>query len=230
MLNAQTLRKLSGHYIAFEGADTAGKTTLARWFAETLEAHKVPHAFVREPGGTVTAEAIRKIILEPLLPLTPMGEVLLYFAARVELYYREILPALAEGKVVVSDRCLFSTVAYQAAGLKMGADAGGTASQTIMRLASLVLPRIGDFAGEPFVVPHLTFVLDIDEQTQVLRRKLGNDRIEARDAEYHERVRAEYRAIAKRFPRFTRLINAKQSHEYVRRMVERHINEYLPPC
>jgi len=229
MMNAADLRKLAGKYIAFEGADTAGKTTTASWFVEALESNKIPCVFVREPGGTVTGEAIRKIILEPCLPLTPMGELLLYVAARTELYSRAIVPALASGKVVVADRCLFSTVAYQAAGLCMGSDSHFT-PQSVMSLSNMVLPAIGDVAGTRFTHPHMTFILDIDEQTQTLRRPMGRDRIEARDAAYHERVRAEYRLIAKRYPNFTRLIDARQSPEYVRRMIARRLAEYAPTC
>ncbi len=111
-------RTHQGVLIVFEGIDGCGKSTQAKLFTDRLTREGLEHRFVREPGTTPIAESVREILLHATTTaLSPETELFLYLAARADLYRQEVLPALAAGQIVVSDRCFWSTVAYQGAGL-----------------------------------------------------------------------------------------------------------------
>jgi dTMP kinase len=105
--------------VTFEGIDRSGKTTQARMLAEALGEEAV---LVREPGGTPEAERIRELVKDSSLELSPLTETLLFGAARAELVAKVIRPALAEGRVVICDRYIDSTVAYQGGARGLGID------------------------------------------------------------------------------------------------------------
>ena len=107
---------MSGFLITLEGIDGCGKTTQARLLKERLEREAIPHLLTREPGGTAAGEKIRLLLLQKEHSLTDTAEILLYMAARAELVDTVIRPALEAGQVVVCDRYLDSTVAYQGYG------------------------------------------------------------------------------------------------------------------
>lgn len=107
-------------YVAFEGIEGAGKSTVARVFAERLEAEGEPVVFVREPGGSDVGERIRAVLLDPGGKIQPWAEALLFAAARAELVRNTVMPALEEGSWVVSDRSAYSSLAYQGAGRGLG--------------------------------------------------------------------------------------------------------------
>ena len=107
-------------YVAIEGIDGAGKSTVARAIADALGARGRDVLMVREPGGTVTGEAIREILLDRSDPLEGWTEALLFAAARAQLAARVVAPALAAGRLVISDRCVYSSLAYQGAGRGLG--------------------------------------------------------------------------------------------------------------
>lgn len=191
-----------GLFITLEGGEGVGKSTLARGLADALAARGRDIVLTREPGGAPGADAIRKLLVEGEAGRwSPLEEALLFAAARRNHLTHTIAPALARGAVVICDRYYDSTRAYQvAAG---GLDAG-------------VLDVLNATIAAP--APDATFVLDLDPSLGLGRsrgRELGEDRFEKKDAAFHARVRAEFRAIAAREPSRCVLIDAAQTPEAV---------------
>lgn len=174
----------AARFIVFEGGEGAGKSTQSRALADYLEArgHRVRRT--REPGGTPAAEAVRAILLDPEnTGLDDRAEALLFAAARGDHAARVIRPALDAGEIVISDRYLDSSVAYQGVARGLGAE----------RVADLSLWATGG------LVPDLTIVLDVDPALG-LARVVGPDRLEAEPVTWHERVREAFLEIAARTP------------------------------
>lgn len=174
----------AARFIVFEGGEGAGKSTQSRALVDYLEArgHRVRRT--REPGGTPAAEAVRAILLDPdNAGLDDRAEALLFAAARGDHAARVIRPALDAGEIVISDRYLDSSVAYQGVARALGAE----------RVADLSLWATGG------LVPDLTIVLDVDPALG-LARVVGPDRLEAEPVEWHERVRQAFLDIAARTP------------------------------
>jgi len=179
---------MRGRFITLEGVEGAGKSTLSRGLAERLRARGLEVVVTREPGGTPNAEAIRSLLVDGAVERwSPMGEALLFYAARDD-HVRELIePALAAGQWVISDRFADSTRAYQAA-------AGGLKPAIVEELHRLTL---GAFQ------PNLTLVVDLDPQIGLQRtvaRGEGATRFEQQPAAFHDALRAEFLAIAKREP------------------------------
>ena len=174
----------AGLLVTFEGGEGAGKTTQARRLVDALATGGNEARLVREPGGTPTGEAVRRLLLDTEIgPRVDRAELLLYLAARAELCEAVIRPALARGETVVCDRFVDASVAYQGGGRGLGE----------RRVAEL-----NAFATHD-VLPDLTFFLDL-EPAEGLRRAAGRgrpDRIEREPLAFHERVRAAYRALAR---------------------------------
>jgi len=173
-----------GYFIAFEGGEGAGKSTQEALLAQSLL--EAGHAVVRtrEPGGTPAAEQIRHIVLSPEFEgLDPRAEALLFAAARGEHVARIVRPAIERGYVVICDRYLDSSVAYQGYGRDLGPE----------HVRDLSLWATHD------LVPDLTIVLDVSPQVG-LSRLSNPDRLEAEPLEYHETVRAAFLAIAAQEP------------------------------
>lgn len=194
---------MSGFLITLEGIDGCGKTTQARMLKERLEREAIPHLLTREPGGTAAGEKIRLLLLQKEHSLTDTAEILLYMAARAELVDTVIGPALEAGQVVVCDRYLDSTVAYQGYG-------GQGDRAWIEALNKRVTKGLW---------PHLTFLFDLSVEEALRRRCRSGDRIEERALSYHRRVRQGYRAIAEEEPARVILIDAtapaERQHEVV---------------
>jgi dTMP kinase len=174
----------AARFIVFEGGEGAGKSTQSRALADYLEArgHRVRRT--REPGGTPAAEAIRAVLLDPAnTGLDDRAEALLFAAARGDHAARVIRPALEEGEIVISDRYLDSSVAYQGVARDLCAE----------RVADLSLWATGG------LVPDLTIVLDVDPSVG-LARVVGPDRLEAEPVEWHRRVRQAFLDIAAAAP------------------------------
>jgi dTMP kinase len=194
-----------GILITFEGVEGSGKTTQAENLVAWLGQKHIPHIFVREPGGTSISEAVRDILLNPKYgEMHKKCEVLLFLAARSQLVYEKILPAVEQKKVVVADRFYDSTYAYQVCGRALPA-----------RLISV----FNRFAAAG-LKPDLTFLFDIDI-TEGRARGIFDDRMETAGEKYHEQVRKGYLKLAHRAKtRIKVLDGAKDLNELRRKMIE----------
>lgn len=193
---------MTGRLITLEGGEGAGKSTAMAHLAARIAARGVELVQVREPGGTATGEAIRKVLLDPAhAGLCAETELLLMFASRAQLVRETIRPALARGAVVLSDRFTDASFAYQGGG--RGIDAG--------RIAELERWACG-------IKPDLSLLLDlpIDQGLARARGRGPADRIENESDGFFERVRSAYRRRAAEEPARWRVIDASQPVEQVR--------------
>jgi dTMP kinase len=169
-----------GLFVAFEGGDGAGKSTQARLLAESLRTEGHDVVLTREPGGTPAAEAIREVVLTPdFAGLDPRAETLLYAASRAEHVSRLVIPALERGAVVITDRYLDSSIAYQGVARGLGADVVGEINLWATRS----------------LLPHLTVLLDVDAGAGLARVEEPN-RLEAEPEAFHVVVVEAFRALA----------------------------------
>ena len=189
------------NFITFEGGEGSGKTTQIKLLAAALEKSGVPFIATREPGGCVSAEKIRSLLVTgDVDSLLPVSETLLFNAARYEHIYRTIKPALAEGKTVICDRFFDSTLVYQALGKGLGAE-------YIQSLHNMVF---GNF------MPNITIILDIDPKEGLKRassRSGDETRFENLDVEFHNKIRKGFLDIAKKEPSRCIVFNALQDIE-----------------
>jgi len=192
-----------GRFITFEGPDGSGKSTQARMLAEHLRREGRPVLESVEPGGTPIGQQIRRILLDPAnKELTATAELLLMFAARAQNVEQWILAALAEGKIVISDRFTDSSIAYQGAGRGLGWE------------RVLELDRIACHG----LVPDLTICVDIDTETglaRALSRGGVETRLEDQAIEFHRRAREAYHELARREPQRFRLIDGRGTPEEI---------------
>jgi dTMP kinase len=194
-----------GKFITLEGVDGAGKSTHLDWLAERITAAGKKVQVTREPGGTPLGEELRKLLLAQ--PMHLETETLLMFAARREHLHQLILPALAAGTWVLSDRFTDATFAYQGGG--RGLDLG-----RIETLETWV---------QQGLQPDLTLVFDLSVEEAKRRRLAATaapDRFEQEDLEFFSRVRSVYRARAARYPQRIRLIDAGKAITDIRRVLE----------
>jgi dTMP kinase len=192
--------------ITFEGIDRSGKTTQAGMLAWALGEDAL---LVREPGGTPTAERIRELVKDPALELSPIAETLLFGAARAELVATVIRPALAAGKIVVCDRYVDSTVAYQ----------GGARGLGIDRVEELNRWITDDLE------PDVTFLLELEPADAGSRANEDDDRFEREGEELQREVAAAYEQLASRHVgRYVR-VDAARPVEEVHRDVLAHVRE-----
>lgn len=187
-----------GVLISLEGCDGCGKTTQAALLCERLAAcglpvgpADAPGAVLREPGGTGVGEAVRDLLLHGPAHLAPWAEALLYAAARAELVERVLLPELGAGRVLVMDRFIDSSLAYQGFARDLGIDAVLAANRP----------------GLQGLLPDLTLVLDVDPVVGLARASAAPDRIEAEGLELQRRVAAGFAVLARRFPERVRLVD-----------------------
>jgi dTMP kinase len=181
----------SGYLIAFEGGEGAGKTTQMAALEKWLLARGEEVVVTREPGGTRIGQRVRTILLDPeASEMDARTEALLYAADRAQHVAEIIRPALEAGKIVLSDRFLDSSLAYQGLGRGLGVDE----IYDISRWAT---------GG---IVPNLVFYMKVDPQVGLERLEGVADRLEGEGGEFHERVSVAYRQLAKKFPdRFVEL-------------------------
>jgi dTMP kinase len=206
-----------GLFITFEGIDGAGKSTHIQAFAEELGKKYPQHEIVltREPGGTALGEKLREILLHH--PMHLETEALLMFAARREHLATVIEPALAAGKIVISDRFTDASFAYQGGGR-------GLDLAKLYELEVWVQMRLSDDgAGKRYVLqPDLTFLFDLPSQTAESRRSAARDpdKFEQLDTDFFEKVRLEYLRRAKDDAARFRLIDASQSKEAIWKILQ----------
>jgi dTMP kinase len=196
---AGSVAQVAGLFVTFEGIDRAGKTTQARLLVEALGDEAVA---VREPGGTVVGERVRELVKDPSVLLTPEAEALLFAAARADLVERVIRPALDAGSVVVSDRFLDSSLAYQGAARRLGVEG----VMAINRLATRGL------------APDLTFLLWL-EPDEAAARGAEPDRFEAEGRELQEAVLVGYERLAQAEPQRWRNVDAARRVDQVHQEV-----------
>lgn len=245
--------KLRGKFVAFEGPDGSGKTTQYRRLLALLHEHKVPVCEVREPGGTPIGESIRQILLHTKDDMTLRCEMLLYMASRAQLVQERIRPAMLRGEVVLADRFVASTLAYQGS-------AGGLPLEEIRAVANVAIQGAW---------PDLNIVFDVDEDTAArrispivagaahpslflppgphtaqavrsggpapsaaapgqagsTREHHAPDRIESRGREFHRKVRFGYLEQAKRDPAHYCIIDATGNLEQVWVRLERELTK-----
>ncbi|MCX8007195.1 MAG: dTMP kinase [Coriobacteriia bacterium] len=196
---------MRGVFITFEGGDGAGKTTQMRLLAEAVKRAGGDAVVVREPGGTPVGEAIRAVLLGPEHGrIAPVAELFLFPASRAHLTEEVIRPALDAGRVVLCDRYADSTTAYQGYG----------------RGLDLEFVRRVNEAATGGLVPDLTIVLDVEPREGVAAASAGGpDRLERESAEFHERVRAGYAAIAAADPARVRVVPRGEVDEVWREIV-----------
>lgn len=174
--------KRRGFFVVLEGPDGSGKSTLVGPLVERLRAGGVEPVVVREPGGTRAAEIARQALLDAEHPLGPLAELFLYLAARADLVASVIQPALAAGRVVLSDRFAMTTEAYQMAGRGLDPD----------------LVRAGNHAATHGLRPDLTLIIDLAPEIGLARQLAAGkrqDRLEREGAEFHRRVMEYYLAV-----------------------------------
>ena len=189
---------MTAHYIALEGIEGAGKTSLAPAVTERLTEAGHPAISVREPGGTAAGELIRDILLGKESSLEPWTEALLFAAQRAQLAAEVIAPALAEGTSVVGDRSVYSSLAYQGGGRGLGIE----------------MVRTVNRAGLGDVWPTLVVLLEVDPATGLSRQSVA-DRIGSQGVEFQQEVAEAYHALAAAEPSRWVLIDATGSHEDV---------------
>ena len=194
------MNQLRGKFIVLDGGEGCGKSTQAQLLKESLENSGVATLLVRDPGSTRIGEMIRKILLDPdNREMSMRCEMLLYMAARAQLMRELILPALAQGKCVVCDRFVSSTLAYQ-----LGGD-GLTEAEIRSTADSAIAGRW----------PDLTIILDMPVEKSEARLQRAKDRIEQRPAEYHRRVRENYLAQSRKDSEKVKWVAADRDRESV---------------
>jgi dTMP kinase len=198
---------MRGFFITFEGLEGSGKSTQARILYDKLSSIGYPCVLTSEPGGTQLGEAIRAILIDnKYRDMTPLAELYLFAASRVQHVDRVIRPSLEEGKIVICDRFTDASIAYQSFGRGL--------SETLIRETSSV--------ASWNVRPNLTLFLDIDPGKGLYRvsqrlqeLELTADRIEKEGLSFFERVREGYHYIAREEPQRFRILDADQAKEDV---------------
>lgn len=191
------MRKL---FITFEGPEGAGKTTVMQLLVERLQSEGVACMATREPGGIEIAEKIREVILNPAhTAMNERTEALLYAAARSQHFFEKVQPAVQQGTLVLCDRFIDSSLAYQGHARGLGIEE---------------VRAINEFAiGK--TLPDLTILFDLEPAVGLARIHSHNDReINRLDQEglaFHEKVREGYHLVAKKYPERIHMINASQS-------------------
>lgn len=191
-------------FVTFEGPEGAGKTTVLNKIAERLQRQQIDVLQTREPGGVEIAEKIREVILNPAhTQMNERTEALLYAAARSQHFYEVVEPAIEKGKLVLCDRFIDSSLAYQGYARGIGMDE---------------VLAINEFAiGKRF--PDLTILFDIEPEIGLARihahREREVNRLDAESLSFHHKVREGYYEAVKRYPHRIKVVNANNSIEEV---------------
>lgn len=208
-----------GLFITFEGGDACGKSTQVKLFREYANKHayKDKFIFIREPGGTVLGEEIRKLVLNYTLDApVPKAELMLFLASRAQICEKVIIPALKEGKIVIADRFYDSTIAYQ------GMARGIMSPEEILYLNRSILGNI---------TPDLTFYLKLSpEDARARKLKMAGqelDRMEMEEMDFHQKVCDGYDYIANLESERFHIIDARKSIEEIQQEIKQTFEEKL---
>ena len=202
---------MKGKFITFEGPEGSGKSTQVRMLARYLRNRGYSVVSTREPGGTRAGELIRKILLtEQKASLFSLTEVFLYMAARSQLIKETIEPALKRGKIVLCDRFLDATIAYQGYG-------DGVEINLIRRLGRVATGGLK---------PDLTILLDLPPRKGLERVRGKKDRMEKRPLAYHERVRKGYLRLAAQQTRRIKVVRVRK----LKRETQQRLREEVDRC
>ncbi len=199
---------MAGVFITFEGIDGCGKSTQLRMLASELRARRLQVINTREPGGTTLGKKLRAALLDVEEQVDPLAELLVFAADRAQHVRTLLRPALAQNKIVISDRYADATVAYQGSGR-------GFEPKLIEQIVQLATEGL---------IPDLTLLFDLSvAESEVRTRKRvearRSDRLDSENVDFHERVREAYLAVARKNPERVRVINAsgsaQETHELV---------------
>lgn len=196
---------MEGIFIVFDGPDGCGKSTQSKLLADALK-DRGDVLLTREPGGTEVGEKIRSIVLDPANEaLCDRAEMFLYMASRAQIVEEVIRPAIAEGKTVICDRYLYSTIAYQGFG-------GGLPIESIRRAGNIATGGIW---------PDRAYFFDLPVETGLARRGKAQafDRMEQKAIEYHQRVRNGFLALQKEDPHRIKLIDGTRPIEETQKII-----------
>ena len=191
---------MNGQFISFEGPDGAGKTSVLKAIGEELRVKYGDNLMLtREPGGNKISESIRNIILDPInTEMDVRTEALLYAAARRQHLMETVIPALKAGKLVISDRYVDSSVAYQGGGREIG-------EQAVWQMNQFAIDGLE---------PDLTVYLDIESEEGIRRIKSHRtdeiNRLDVEALEFHQRVRKSYLNLLEQNPERIKLVDASQ--------------------
>lgn len=201
------MSKLNGKFIVLDGPDGCGKSTQARLLAEWIAQQGTDVMSYRDPGTTIVGEKIREILLDPAHE--GMGdnvEVLLYMAARAQLWKEHIGPDLAAGRCVLMDRWVSSTCAYQGW-------AGGFGIDKVLKIAGDALERVW---------PDAVIVLDVDAETARQRMQRDLDRMELKGDTYHAKVREGFLKLPQYFDK-TQVVDAREAVDAVQKEIRKRL-------
>ena len=193
---------MRGKFITIEGTDGSGKSTQIELLMDYLRKKGADVIFTREPGGTQISEKIREIILDVNnSEMTGITEALLYAAARSQHVEEKIIPALEAGKIIICDRFVDSSIAYQGA-------ARGIGAEKIMGINEAALHGI---------MPDMTLFFDLSPEKGILRKKNERalDRLEKEKMDFHEKVYEGYKNLCKKYPERIKPIDADRSIDEV---------------
>ena len=202
-----------GYFIVLEGPDGSGKTTVSNIVCDRLSEEGFEVVHTREPGGIGIAEEIRNIILDPKnTAMDPRTEALLYAASRRQHLVERVMPALQEGKIVICERFVYSSLAYQGYGRELG-------FEDILKINDVAISDC---------YPDMTVYLDVDEKTGLARiaDRQYKDRLDSESLAFHERVNAGYRAVLERF-KDTRVVDATKDVDEVVSATLEYIHELI---
>lgn len=206
---------MAGLFITFEGPDGSGKSTQIKQFANYLESLDIPFVLTREPGGTRISDEIRATILNPTYSeMKNETEILLYAASRAQHVREKILPALEEGTLVLCDRFVDASIAYQGYGLDVPVEQ----VKVINRFATGGLK------------PTRSYFIDLSPELGRERMKAryggdGLDRIEQKDFEYHEKVRQGFHTIVSEEPERFCCLDGRESVEEIFSKIKKDFHE-----
>ena len=193
---------MRGKFITIEGTDGSGKSTQIELLMDYLRKKGADVIFTREPGGTQISEKIREIILDVNnSEMTGITEALLYAAARSQHVEEKIIPAIEAGKIIICDRFVDSSIAYQGAARGLGAE-------KIMGINEAALHGI---------MPDMTLFFDLSPEKGILRKKNERalDRLEKEKMDFHEKVYEGYKNLCKKYPERIKPIDADRSIDEV---------------